>query len=81
MREDVLRREADGTFPLWKAVVGGMTSGALAQFFSSPTDVIKVRMQTEYGRLRAGLPPLYKCVARWFGLWGLCVGLLGWGWG
>lgn len=62
MREDVLKREADGTFPLWKAVVGGMVSGALAQFLSSPADVIKVRMQLDYGRRRAGLPPLYGYV-------------------
>lgn len=62
LREDVLMREADGSFPLWKAVMGGMVSGAMAQFASSPADVIKVRMQTEYGRMRAGLPPQYRYV-------------------
>lgn len=40
-----------------------MVSGALAQFLSSPTDIIKVRMQLEHGRRRAGLPPLYGCVS------------------
>lgn len=30
-REDVLKRDDDGTFPLHKAVIGGMVSGALAQ--------------------------------------------------
>jgi solute carrier family 25 uncoupling protein 27 len=42
VREDVLKREADGSFPLWKAVLGGMFSGGLAQFLSSPTDLLKV---------------------------------------
>ncbi|EWM22605.1 solute carrier family member 27 [Nannochloropsis gaditana] len=59
-REDVLGRDADGSFPLHKAVAAGMLSGAIGQFFSSPADVVKVRMQTEVGRRRAGLPPLYR---------------------
>lgn len=47
-----------------------MASGAMAQFASSPADVIKVRMQTEYGRMRAGLPPQYRYVVGrgWLGL-------------
>jgi len=40
-----------------KAIVGGLTAGALAQFIASPTDLVKVQMQME-GRLRLeGKPP------------------------
>jgi hypothetical protein len=46
-----------------------MASGAMAQFASSPADVIKVRMQTEYGRMRAGLPPQYRYVVGRDWLW------------
>ena len=60
LREDVLERDVDGSFPLYKAVIAGMASGAAAQFFSSPTDLIKVRMQTDYKRRIAGLESLYK---------------------
>ncbi len=79
LREDVLGRELDGSFPLHKAVAAGMASGALGQFLSSPADLVKVRMQTEHGRRRAGLPPQYRstfaaflAVAQeggWRGLW------------
>ena len=50
IREDVLGRDADGSFPLQKAVAAGMLSGAMGQFLSSPADMVKVRMQTELGR-------------------------------
>lgn len=60
LREDILEREEDGSFPLYKAVMAGMMSGAAAQFLSSPTDLIKVRMQTDYKRRRAGLESLYR---------------------
>ena len=60
MREDVLGREADGSFPLYKAVIAGTFSGGLAQFISSPTDLLKVRMQMERKRRLAGQPPVDK---------------------
>lgn len=46
-REYILGKEADGYYPFWKSLVGGMTSGALAQFFASPADLVKVQMQME----------------------------------
>lgn len=53
IREDIFGRDADGSFPLHKAVAAGMLSGAMGQFLSSPTDMVKVRMQTELGQKRA----------------------------
>lgn len=34
-------------FPLWLAVLVGSSSGALAQFIASPTDLVKVKMQAD----------------------------------
>lgn len=39
-----------------KAVLCGMSSGALAQFIASPTDLVKVQMQMEGKRRLDGLP-------------------------
>lgn len=52
VRESVLKREADGSFPLHKAVLGGMFSGGLAQFLSSPTDLLKVMAGSTCGGQR-----------------------------
>lgn len=45
-------------FPLFarKAVVGGMSAGAIGQFFASPTDLVKVQMQMEGKRKLEGKP-------------------------
>lgn len=57
LRERVLLRSADGTFPVWKAVLGGMMAGAIGQFFASPTDLVKVQMQMEGRRRLEGKAP------------------------
>ncbi|XP_063060608.1 mitochondrial uncoupling protein 4 isoform X1 [Engraulis encrasicolus] len=57
LRESVLGRNQDGSFPLWKAVVGGMAAGAVGQFLASPTDLVKVQMQMEGRRLLEGKEP------------------------
>ncbi|XP_040204382.1 mitochondrial uncoupling protein 4 isoform X3 [Rana temporaria] len=49
-------------FPLWKSVVGGMTAGAIGQFFASPTDLVKVQMQMEGKRRLEGKPPRVRGV-------------------
>ncbi|KAG7460911.1 hypothetical protein MATL_G00203850 [Megalops atlanticus] len=54
---DLLGRNEDASFPLWKAVVGGMAAGALGQFMASPTDLVKVQMQMEGRRRLEGKPP------------------------
>ncbi|KAG1963577.1 mitochondrial uncoupling protein [Pimephales promelas] len=57
LRESVLGRSEDGIFPVWKAVIGSMISGALGQFIASPTDLVKVQMQMEGRRRLEGKPP------------------------
>lgn len=51
LRNNVLRRNPDGTFALWKSVIAGMTAGAFGQFIASPTDLVKVQMQMEGKRV------------------------------
>ncbi|KAJ7416322.1 Mitochondrial uncoupling protein 4 [Willisornis vidua] len=62
LRDSVLRRAEDKTFPLWKAVVGGMSAGAIGQFFASPTDLVKVQMQMEGKRKLEGKPLRFQGV-------------------
>nr|XP_056712801.1 mitochondrial uncoupling protein 4 [Euleptes europaea] len=62
LRDSVLGRAADGSFPLWKAVVGGMMAGAIGQFFASPTDLVKVQMQMEGKRRLEGKPLRFRGV-------------------
>jgi Mitochondrial carrier protein. len=39
--------------------MSGVASGALAQFFASPTDLVKVQIQMEGKRRLLGKPPRY----------------------
>ena len=75
LRENVFRRNEDGSFPLWKSALAGVTAGGIGQFVASPTDLVKVRMQTEGLRQLSGQPPLYKgsldCLLSLFGELGL----------
>ena len=58
MREHVLHYNADGSFPLHKAIIGGMCAGAVGQFVASPMDLAKIRMQTINQKYRTS--PQYK---------------------
>eukprot|EP00794_Sanderia_malayensis_P011936 gene11936-13172_t len=60
LRDNVLKKDADGYFPLWKSIVGGLSAGAAAQFIASPTDLVKVQMQTEGRRAFEGKPKRIK---------------------
>ncbi|CAG5123306.1 unnamed protein product [Candidula unifasciata] len=60
LRDKVFKRNTDGSFPVWKASVSGLLAGAMGQFFSSPTDLVKVRMQMEGKRRLEGKPPRVK---------------------
>ncbi|KFP26050.1 Mitochondrial uncoupling protein 4 [Colius striatus] len=62
LRDSVLGRAEDESFPLWKAVVGGMSAGAIGQFFASPTDLVKVQMQMEGKRKLEGKPLRFRGV-------------------
>lgn len=77
-REHILKKDSDGYFPVWKSVIGGMTSGALAQFFASPTDLVKVQMQTEGKKMLVeGRPSRYHGPLHAFWLISRENGLLG----
>ncbi|XP_052665843.1 mitochondrial uncoupling protein 4 isoform X2 [Harpia harpyja] len=62
LRDSVLGRSEDESFPFWKAVVGGMSAGAIGQFFASPTDLVKVQMQMEGKRKLEGKPLRFRGV-------------------
>ncbi|PSN55684.1 hypothetical protein C0J52_03190 [Blattella germanica] len=57
LRDKIWKKEPDGSFPVWKSAMSGVTSGALAQFFASPTDLVKVQIQMEGRRRLLGKPP------------------------
>uniref|UniRef100_A0A0A9WUH3 Mitochondrial uncoupling protein 4 n=1 Tax=Lygus hesperus TaxID=30085 RepID=A0A0A9WUH3_LYGHE len=60
LKENVLTKEKDGTFPLWKSAVNGCTAGAIGQFIASPADLVKVQIQMEGKRRLLGKPPRIK---------------------
>ncbi|XP_034622534.1 mitochondrial uncoupling protein 4 isoform X2 [Trachemys scripta elegans] len=62
IRDSVLGRAEDESFPLWRSVVGGMSAGAIGQFFASPTDLVKVQMQMEGKRRLEGKPLRFRGV-------------------
>ncbi|OWF49407.1 mitochondrial uncoupling protein 4-like [Mizuhopecten yessoensis] len=63
IRESILKKEADGSYPVWKASLGGLTAGALGQFIASPADLVKVQMQMEGRRRLEGKPSRVKNVS------------------
>jgi len=60
MRNNVFKRNDDGTFTLWKGAICGTVSGALGQLIASPTDLVKVNMQMEGRRRLEGKPVRVK---------------------
>jgi solute carrier family 25 (mitochondrial uncoupling protein), member 27 len=57
---DKLRKKLtgeNGSFPVWKSAICGVSAGALAQFMASPADLIKVQIQMEGRRKLMGLKP------------------------
>ncbi|CAH1391138.1 unnamed protein product [Nezara viridula] len=59
LRQNVLKKNDDGSFPIWKSAISGVTSGSVAQFFASPADLVKVQIQMEGKRRLLGKPPRY----------------------
>ncbi|KAL5019053.1 hypothetical protein ScPMuIL_004775 [Solemya velum] len=66
LREHVFGKNTDGTFSIWLATLGGGIAGALGQFIASPTDLVKVQMQTEGRRLLEGKEMRVKNTAHAF---------------
>lgn len=60
LRESILGKNPDGTIPIWKAIISGVTAGGFAQFLASPADLVKVHIQMEGRRKMQGLPPRVK---------------------
>ncbi|XP_068961184.1 mitochondrial uncoupling protein 4 [Petaurus breviceps papuanus] len=56
LRDSVFGKSENNIFPLWQSVIGGTLSGAFAQFFSTPADLVKVQMQMEGIRKLQGKP-------------------------
>lgn len=67
MRDKVLKKNEDGSFPLWKSAVSGATSGAIAQYLASPADLVKVQIQMEGKRRLMGLEPRVRSTWHAFG--------------
>ncbi|XP_025418439.1 mitochondrial uncoupling protein 4 [Sipha flava] len=66
MRDKLLLKNEDGSFPIWKSALSGVTSGAIAQYFASPADLIKVQIQMEGKRRLMGEPPRVLSAAHAF---------------
>lgn len=83
MRDHLLRASGDTRPPLWKCVMVGVVAGGMGQFLASPTDLVKVQMQTEGRRRLLGLPPRVESTGKAFhkiwseggirGLWKGCT--------
>mmetsp|Transcript_7436 Transcript_7436/g.22008 ORF Transcript_7436/g.22008 Transcript_7436/m.22008 type:complete len:305 (-) Transcript_7436:550-1464(-) len=58
---------ADQPAPLPIKIAAGMTTGALAILVASPTDLVKVRMQSE-GKLPEGTPKRYPSATKAYGI-------------
>ncbi|XP_073974551.1 uncoupling protein 4A isoform X1 [Rhodnius prolixus] len=66
LRRSVLKKNEDGSFPIWKSAIGGVTSGAVAQFCASPADLVKVQLQMEGKRRLLGKPPRVQSASHAF---------------
>ncbi|CAG0892808.1 unnamed protein product [Cyprideis torosa] len=62
IRGDILYKNSDGSFDLWKAISTSMVSGALAQFIGVPFDLAKVNLMMEGRRIADGEAPRYRNV-------------------
>ncbi|KIZ02275.1 uncoupling protein 3 [Monoraphidium neglectum] len=65
-----------GDVPLHLKIAAGLTTGAIGITVASPTDLVKVRMQSE-GKLAAGAPKKYPNAVRAYGIILREEGLLG----
>ena len=60
LRENVLKKNADGHFPLHKSILASLMAGVIGQFIVTPMDLIKVRCQMDGRRELEGLRPRYR---------------------
>ncbi|CAB3387164.1 Hypothetical predicted protein [Cloeon dipterum] len=57
LRDSVMSKDPDGSFPIWKSAMSGVIAGALAQLLANPADLVKVHIQMEGKRRLMGEPP------------------------
>ncbi|CAG7821343.1 unnamed protein product [Allacma fusca] len=62
LREDVLGKNVDGSFSVWKAVTSGVIAGSIAELFATPFSLIKTQMQMDGVRKLRGKNPRVKNV-------------------
>ncbi|CAK8696152.1 unnamed protein product [Clavelina lepadiformis] len=62
MRENVLGRNKDGSFSVWKAAIAGLCAGSVGQFVASPMDLVKVKMQMKNHRMLGNTEPNFTNV-------------------
>ncbi|KAG2447691.1 hypothetical protein HYH02_007151 [Chlamydomonas schloesseri] len=69
-------KDFKGDPPLHLKIAAGLTTGALGISIASPTDLVKVRMQSE-GKLAAGVPKKYPSAFAAYGIIAREEGILG----
>ncbi|KAH8404873.1 hypothetical protein KR222_007794, partial [Zaprionus bogoriensis] len=83
MREQMVYLDEDGKpyLPFYRAALCGMSAGALANFLSSPVDLIKIQMQMDGKRVLKGKPrrvtnvfQAFRVIYRKGGIFGLWKG-------
>jgi solute carrier family 25 uncoupling protein 27 len=60
LRDDVIGKNSDGSFPVWKAASSGVAAGSIAEFVSTPFSLVKTQMQMDGVRRLKGHPPRVK---------------------
>eukprot|EP00730_Choanoeca_flexa_P012673 TRINITY_DN4509_c0_g1_i1.p1 TRINITY_DN4509_c0_g1~~TRINITY_DN4509_c0_g1_i1.p1 ORF type:complete len:227 (+),score=26.01 TRINITY_DN4509_c0_g1_i1:82-762(+) len=83
LRKRIFTPDQDGHLATWKTATCGLAAGALGQLIASPTDLVKVRMQTQgrdvlngHARRYKNLPHAFVSIVRqegWAGLYKGCI--------
>lgn len=72
----IVGKDHQGEVPLHLKIAAGLTTGALGIMVASPTDLVKVRMQSE-GRLAEGVPKRYPSALKAYSIIARQEGFLG----
>eukprot|EP00798_Chlamydomonas_sp_ICE-L_P002627 gene2627-2597_t len=76
VRNFYVGKDFKGDPPLWAKIAAGLTTGAVAICVASPTDLVKVRMQSE-GVLPPGVPKKYPSAIKAYGIIAKETGIAG----
>jgi len=82
-RENLFKRNLDGSFSVWKAILCGCCAGSVGQFIATPMDLAKVKMQTRYQQTSVKCNYSNRSLLKFFiaiyqtrgirGLWAGCI--------